>query len=58
MCPYHNNKVCFRIMKFSQFTLTMHPVHSVIAFVLRITFGTSTGVTFLSLPYNRKLIGL
>lgn len=29
MCPYHN-KVCFWLMKFSQFTFTMHSIHSVI----------------------------
>lgn len=57
MRPYHN-KVCFWIMKCSQFTWTTHPVHSVIVFVLRITFGTLTRVKHLSLPYSQEVTGL
>lgn len=39
MCPYHT-KVCFWIMNCNQITFTMHSIHGVIVFVLRITFGT------------------
>lgn len=55
MCPYHN-KVCFWLMNFfySQFTFTMHLIHSVIVFVLRITFGTLTWVKHISLPYTQR----